>query len=136
MFTLPDGMITLPVRHRANHFVGRHAVRAQPIRIDADHDRALAAAERRRRGEARQRRELRADAIEREILNLAEAAALAREDQIADRHRAGVEAHDERPDRARRHERARAVDVADRLRQRLGHVGARDGTSASAGSVF
>ena len=71
-----------------------------------------------------QRRELRPHAVQREILNLAEAARLALEHEVADRHRARVEAHDERTDRARRHEGARAVHVADGLRQRLGHVGA------------
>ena len=42
---------------------------------------------------------------------------------------AGVEARDERRHGARRHEGARAVDVADRLRHRLAHVGARWNTS-------
>ena len=38
---------------------------------------------------------------------------LAGEHQVADRHAAGVEAHDERRHGAGRHEGARAVDVAD-----------------------
>ena len=124
MLTLPDGMMTLPVLTARITSSGDMPYDAQPVGIDADHDRALAAAERRRRRQAGERRELRAHAIERQILDLAEAARLAREHQVADRHRAGVEAHDERPDRAGRHERARAIDVADRLRHRLGHVGA------------
>ena len=49
---------------------------------------------------------------------------LAREHEVAHGHAAGVEPHDERRDRARRHERARPIDVADRLGHRLGHVGA------------
>src|SRR5207247_5484750 len=44
--------------------------------------------------------------------------------QVADRHAAGVEAHDEGRHRPRRHERARAVDVVDRLGHGVGHVGA------------
>ena len=124
MLTLPDGMMTLPAVTARITSSGDMPYDAQPIRIDANHDRALAAAERRRRRQARQRRELRPHAVQREILDLAEAAALAREHQVADRHRAGVEAHDERADGAGRHERARAIDVADRLRQRLRHVGA------------
>ena len=53
------------------------------------------------------------------------AARRAREDQLRDRHAAGVEAHDERRHGARRHERARAVDVADHFGHRLAHVGVR-----------
>ena len=47
-----------------------------------------------------------------------------RENQVANRHAPGVETHDERRHRPRRHEGARAVDVGDRLGHRLGHVGA------------
>ncbi len=48
----------------------------------------------------------------------------AAEDQLADRHAAGVEASDEGRHGARRHERARAIHIADRLRHGLAHVGA------------
>ena len=75
MLTLPDGMITLPAVTARITSSGDMPYDAQPIGIDADDDRALAAAERRRRRQARQRRELRPDAVEREILNFAEAAA-------------------------------------------------------------
>jgi hypothetical protein len=104
-------------RDSADHIVGRQAVRAKPIGIDADDDRALTAAEGRRRRQARQRGESRPDPVERQILDLTEAAPVALEHEVANRHRPGVEAHDERADGAWWHEGARAVDVADRLRE-------------------
>ena len=45
--------------------------------------------------------------------------------EVAHRHAARVEPHHERRHRAGRHERPRPVDVADRLRHRLGHVRSR-----------
>ena len=71
-----------------------------------------------------QAREHRPDLEQRLVLDLADRLGLAREHEVADRDAAGVEPGDERRDGARRHERARAGDVADRLGHRLGHVGA------------
>ena len=53
---------------------------AQAVGIHADDDRALTAAERRRRRQARERRKLRPHAVERQVLDLAEAARVAPED--------------------------------------------------------
>ena len=70
------------------------------------------------------RREHRPHAEQRQVLNLGDRSRLAGQHEVADRHAAGVEPHDERRHGARRHEGPRAVDVVDRLGHRLGHVGA------------
>ena len=109
---------------RADHLVGRHLVRPEAIRVDADHDRALVAAERGRGRHARQAGEHRPDLEERLVLNLADTLGLAPEHEVADRDAADVEPHDERRDRPRGHEGARAGHVAHGLGHRLRHVGA------------
>ena len=69
-----------------------------------------------------ERREHRAHAIECEVLDLAQAARVAREDKITDRHAARIEAHDEgRTVPGGMKARAR-LTYADRLRERLAHV--------------
>jgi hypothetical protein len=62
-----------------------------------------------------------------QLLHLADGAIriLRREHQIAHGHTARIEARDERPRRARRHEGPRAVHICNRLRQRRRHVRAR-----------
>ena len=90
----------------------------------ANDDGALAAAERRRCRHARQGREQRAHLEQRRVLKLGDRFRLAGEDEVADRNAAGVEPHHERRHGSRRHEGAGAVDVADRLRHGLRHVGA------------
>ncbi|MCG3163611.1 MAG: hypothetical protein JMDDDDMK_05050 [Acidobacteria bacterium] len=107
------------------HFFRRHRKRTQTIRVNANDDRALVAAERRGRRHARQSREGRTHAEEREVLNFGHAARLAGKDELADGHAARVESHHERIDRARRHERFRPFNVGDDLRQRLAHISAR-----------
>jgi hypothetical protein len=74
---------------------GRHAVFAQPLRIGANDHGALVAAEGRRRRDSGQRREHRAHAEERQILNLADAASVTGKDKLSHRHTASIEAHDE-----------------------------------------
>ena len=98
-------------------------VRLKALRVGLDDDGALVAAERRRRRDTGQSGEHGPDNEQGLVLDLADGP-LALEDEVADRHAAGVEAHDERRDRVRRHERAGAVDVTDRLGHRVGHVGA------------
>ena len=105
-----------------HHLVARQVECAQAIGIDTDDDRALACAERGRRRDAGQRRKDRPNPVERQVLNLADAARVAGEDQLSDRHGAGIEPDDERRHRSRRHEGAGAIDVRHRLRQRLVHV--------------
>ena len=125
MRTLPDGLIDVAGGQRADDLVGRHAVRRAAGR-DRRGRRWCAGC---RRTAAGPRRPGSVANIGR-TLNSARswisptAARLAREHEVADRHAAGVEPHDERRDGARRHEGPRAVDVADRLGHRLGHVGA------------
>ncbi len=102
--------------------IGRQVVSAQPLGIHADDNRPLVAPEGRRRRDAGQAGEHRPHAEQGLILNLADGFRVAGQHQIADRHAAGIEAHDERRHRAGRHERARAINVADHLRHRLGHV--------------
>ena len=122
---LPDGITSVASVDRGDRLLRRDPVLLELVGIERDDDGALVAAERRRRGDARQRREQRAHAVQREILHLARAAVGAAEDQLAHGNAAGVETRDERRHGARRHEGAGAVHVADRLRHRLAHVRAR-----------
>jgi hypothetical protein len=105
--------------------VGRHVVGAHPVGVDVRHDRADFAARRRRRRGARERREHRSYAVDREILELGLAARFTREDQLADGHGIHVDAQYVRRKGARRHERARAVRQRGNRRHGLRHVGAR-----------
>ena len=107
-----------------DQLVGRERVGPQPLRIGPDDHGALVAAEGRGRRDPRQAGEHRADLEKRLVLDLADRLGLAREHEIAHGNAAGVEPGDEGRDGARRHEGARASDVADRLGHRLGHVGA------------
>ena len=75
--------------------LGRNAVLTQLVGVEGDHDGALAPAEGRRRGNARQRGEERAHAVEGEVLHFAQRARLAAEDKLSDGHAPGVEARDE-----------------------------------------
>jgi len=61
---------------------------------------------------------------ERRVLKLGDRFGLAREDEVADWNAASVEPHHEWRHRSRGHEGPGAVDVADRLRRGLRHVGA------------
>jgi hypothetical protein len=108
----------------SDQLIGRERVGPQPLGIGPDHHGALVAAEGRRRRDPRQAGEHRADLEQRLVLDLADRPGLAREHEIAHGHAAGVEPGDEGRDGARRHEGARAGDVADGLGHRLGHVGA------------
>jgi hypothetical protein len=114
-------------RERLHDVVGRQAVGLHAVGVDVDRDGARAAAEGRRGRDAGQRGEGGPDAVERLVLHLIErdVRVVGREDEIADGDAAGVEAHDERRDRARRHEGARAVHLGDRLGHGLRHVRAR-----------
>src|SRR5262249_36928511 len=108
-----------------DHLVGRQVVLLELLGVGAEDDGALVAAERRRARDAGQAGGRGPDSIEREVLNLADALGPALEDEIANGNAPGVKAHDERRHGPRRHERAGAVDVADRFGHGLGHVGAR-----------
>ena len=109
---------------RPHHLVRRHVVGTQLVGIEANDDGALAPAEGRRRRDAWQGREQRAHLEERRVLKLGDCFRLAGEDEVADRHAAGVEPHHERRHGSRGHEGAGAVDVGDRLGHGLRHVGA------------
>ncbi len=108
--------------NRRNHFFGRQAIGSYAIRVYADHDAALVAAKRRRRGDSRQSRENRPHSIQGDILHLAGRAVRTRENKLGHRHAASVIAHDEWRNRARRHEGARAIHVAHHFRHGLAHV--------------
>ena len=103
---------------------GRDPVLPELVGIERDDDGPLVSAERRRRGNAGQRREERAHAVDGEILHLALRAGGAAEDQHADGDASGIETRDEGRHRSGRHEGAGAVHVADCLRHRLAHVSA------------
>ena len=121
---LPEGITRVALLTAAMASSGEMRYWLQLVGIERDDDGALVAAEGRRRGDAGKRGEQRADAVDGEILQFALGASGAAEDQLADGDAAGVEARDERRHGARRHEGAGAVDVADRLRHGLAHVGA------------
>jgi hypothetical protein len=87
-----------------DHLLGGGVVGAQAVGVDADHDGPLVAAERRRGRHAGEAGEHRPDLEQGLVLDLADAPGLALEDQVADGHAAGVEAHHEGRDGARRHE--------------------------------
>ena len=124
MRTLPEGSTVLARLTAAIASSGEMRYARSRSGFEPDDDGPLVAAEGRRRGDARQRGEQRAHAVERDVLHLAGLRRRAREHQLPDRHAAGVEAHDERRHGAGRHESAGAVDVADHLRHGLAHVGA------------
>src|SRR5258705_4143732 len=109
---------------RLHHLVRRHVVGTQLAGIQANEDGALARAEGRRCRHAWQGREQRAHLKERRVLKLGDCLRLAGEDEVADWNAATVEPHHEWRHRARGHEGPGAVDVADRLRRGLRHVGA------------
>ena len=113
------------VKQGGNNLIGRHVVSTQALGVGMNDDRALIAPKRRRRRDPRQTGEHRANMVERLVLDLANRLGLAAEDEVTDRHAAGIETHDKRRHGPRRHERARAVDVVHCLGHRLGHVGAR-----------
>ena len=104
---------------------GAHVVGPQALRIDGDDHRPLIAAEGRRGGDARQAGEHRPHPHQGQVLDFANTAGLAGEDEVAHRHAARIEAHHEGRYRVRRHEGPGTIDVADRFRHRLGHVRAR-----------
>src|SRR5712672_2682049 len=108
---------------RPHHLIRRHVVGTQLVGIQANEDGTLARAEGRRR-HAWQGREQWAHLEERRVLKLGDCFRLAREHEVAHRHAATVEPHHERRHGSRGHEGAGAVDVGDRLRRGLRHVGA------------
>jgi hypothetical protein len=91
--------------------------------VEHDHDGPLVSAEWRRGGNSGQCGKQRPHAIEREILQLALRVRCAAENQLPYRHAACVEARDEGRHGSGRHECTGAVNVADSLSHRLGHVG-------------
>src|SRR5882757_1219428 len=109
---------------RLHHLVRRHVVGTQLLGIQVNEDGALARTEGRWRRYAWQGREQWAYLEERRVLKLGDRFGLAREDEVADWNAASVEPHHEWRHRSRGHERPGAVDVADRLRRGLRHVGA------------
>ena len=68
---LPDGITSVALLTAAIASSGEMLVLLEFVRIERDDDGPLVAAERRRRGDAGQRREQRPHAVEREILHLA-----------------------------------------------------------------
>ena len=121
---LPDGITSVALLTAAIASSGEIRYCCSLSGIERDDDGSLVAAERRRRGDAGQRREQGPHAVEREILQFALRVRGAAENQLTHRHAARIEARDEGRHRSRRHEGAGAVHIADRLRHRLRHVGA------------
>jgi hypothetical protein len=110
--------------YRGDNFISGNAVAAEAVGLEVDENCPRATAERRRRGNSGQRRKKRAHLVERGVLHFADGAVGVRrgENEVAHGHRAGIEARDERPRRAWRHERAGAVHVGHHLGQRGRHV--------------
>ena len=111
-----------PVRGR-DDFFRREPVRSHLFRIHSDDDAALIASKRRGRGDAGEGGEDRPHAVEGDVLHLARASVGARQHELRHGNAAGVVAHDEGRDRARRHESPGAIHIPDDLRHRLAHVG-------------
>ena len=107
---------------RGGDFFGRYTGAAQAVRVEVDEDGARTAAEGRGSGDAGQGGEERTDGVQRGVLQLRDGTGLAREDELADRHAAGVETHDERGYGAGRHHGAGTVHVTDGLAHGLRHV--------------
>ncbi len=116
-------MMTLPAIRRLDHVVRRQVVGTQPIGIDVDDDGADVGAERRGAdGAGDIGLEQRPNALLGQVGQRAQRFALAGQHQVADRHAAGVHAHDLRRQHARRHARLRPVGLGDDLGHRLRHV--------------
>ena len=98
---------------------------AEPVRVNANDDRALVATERRRSGNAREGGEHGSDAEEREVLDLPHTARLAGKDQLAHGNAAGVKADHKRGNGPGRHKGTGPLDIRDGLRQGLAHVRSR-----------
>ena len=107
---------------RGGDFLRRDAGAAEPVGVEVDEDGTGAAAEGRGSGDAGQGGEERADGVQRGVLQLRDGTGLAREHELADRHAAGVEPHDERRHGTGRHHGARTVHVTDGLAHGLRHV--------------
>ncbi len=116
----------VPFGDRGNHLVWGQVVGFQALRVGPDDDGSLVASEGGRSRYAGETGEHGADAEQGRVLDLADGnvGVVGGKNQVADGHAARVEAHDEGRNGARWHERAGAVDVADRLGHSLGHVGA------------
>src|SRR5262249_19699797 len=115
----------IPFGDGSDHLVRGQVVSFQALRVGPDDDGSLIASEGGRGRHAGETGEHGADLEQGRVLDLADADVwvVGGTNQVADGHAAGVEAHDEGRDGAQRHERAGAVDVADGLGHRLGHVG-------------
>ena len=108
-------------RHCFNHFVRRHVVCAQSVWINADNHCSLVTAEGRWSRDPWQGGKHWSHP---EVLDFSYAPRLAGKDKVANRNTAGVEAHNERGDRPRRHKGTGPLYVRDRLRQGLTHISA------------
>src|SRR5215471_19506990 len=93
-------------RQRPDHLIRRHVVGSQLAGIQANEDRALAGAKGWRRRHPRQGRKQWAYPEERRVLELGHRFGLAGEDEVADRHAAGVEPHHKRRHSPRGHKGA------------------------------
>ncbi len=109
---------------RLHHLVRRHVVGTELIGVQANEDGALARTKGRRRRHTWQGGEQRAHLEERRVLKLGDRFRLAGEDEVADWNATPVEPHYEWRHGSRGHEGPGAVDVGDRLRRGLRHVGA------------
>ena len=116
--------MVLPLFEGLGDLFGRQVVGAQPLRIEVDDDGAQAAAERLRGRRAGQAGQLRPDAEQHQVGQFVDAARLAGERHVGDRHHAGVQRHDERRDGAGREEGLGPVGVDGGFGHGLGHVGA------------
>ena len=96
----------------------RQAPRQQLGRIDIDHDLAVLAAGRRRQGDAGNRRQLLAHAVDAVVVELLLVEPVGAEADLQHRHARGVELHDDRRLDAGRHQGANGVGRRDDLRDR------------------
>ena len=122
---LPDGLIVLAAVIAATTSSGDMLYARSRSGFRLTTMRARAAAERRRRRDAGQRREQRAHQFNAASCISPTVLRFAGKHEVANRHAAGVEPHDERRHRSGRHERARAIHIRNGFGHRLRHVRAR-----------
>src|SRR6202022_2420746 len=88
----------------------------QLVRVDVHHDLTIFAARRGRQGDAVNRRQLLANAIDAEVVELLLVQAVRIETELQDRNARRIELHDDRRLDAGRHQRANGIRSGDDLR--------------------
>ena len=133
----PAGMIVFPFARAVDDLLRRQVVVEQLLGIDIDDDRPHVRAERRDRHRAGDVfLHQRPDHVLRQVSHFSQRGHLALEDEVADRHAAGIHAHDHRRQGSLGHPRHRPVGHRDDLGHRLAHVGAGEKRQLAQGDLL